>query len=202
METIVLFADSKSIYKTLNCDVYDVERNALTCKSEMACVYHPPCRTWGRLRGLAKEHPGEHLLAVWSILRIWRYGGVLEHPAGSKLWSLMDLPLPGSGIDSKGGYSVSIDQHWFGHVCKKNTWLYIKGVDNASLPACPMNFNVITHCISSTRSNSRLREVSKNKRSYTPVKLAEWLIEIVELINYNNQKHVMQHKNAKTCCKT
>lgn len=184
--TIVLFAQLKSTYKELDCDVYDVERNALTCCDQVAAIYHPPCRSWARLRGLAKFHAGEHLLAVWSIMRIWRYGGVLEHPAGSKLWELMKLPLPGSKPDIHGGFSISLDQSWFGHKCKKNTWVYIKGLDINEIPDYSLNFNVITHCISSTKSNSGLKEVSKDWREKTPVEFAKWLIKIVETINSKN----------------
>lgn len=184
---VVLFTQVKSTYHKLDCDCFDIERNALTCNRLEAAIYHPPCRTWARLRGLCNNEPGEHLLAVWSIIRIWRYGGVLEHPAGSKLWKLMQLPLPGSGVDSKGGFSLSIDQFWFGHKCKKNTWLYIRGCDPGQIPAYPLNFDLIQHCISSTGKKSQLKEVSKKWREKTPVALAQWLIELILIINKNNK---------------
>lgn len=183
-KTVVLFAQADSTYKELDCDVYDIERNALSCKSKKACIYHPPCRTWGRLRSFANVHPGEHLLAVWSILRIWRYGGVLEHPAGSKLWNIMSLAKPGQGLDNRGGYSISIDQSWFGHPCKKNTWLYIKGCTISEIPAFPLRFDLIQYCISSNSKKTGLKEVSKKWREKTPVELANYLIRITEIINY------------------
>lgn len=185
-ETVVLFAQVQSTYKELNCDVYDIERNALTCTRLEAAIYHPPCRTWGRLYKLSNWVAGEHWLAVWSVVRIWKYGGVLEHPAGSKLWKLMRLPLPVSGTDIRGGFSISIDQFWFGHKCKKNTWIYIKGCELNDIPVIPLNFNLITHCISSTSSRSGLLEVSKKWREKTPVELAKWLIQITKIINSKN----------------
>lgn len=184
----VLFCEEKTIYSKLGCDTYNKERNALTCKSAEPCIYHPPCRTWGRLRKLCGNYPGEHLLAVWSIFRIWRYGGVLEHPAGSKLWKLLNLPLPGSGVDSRGGFSLSIDQHWFGHPCKKNTWLYIKGINQSEIPEYEIPFTYVTHCISSTNKSIGMKEVSKNWRNRTPEKLASFMIQIILTIKNKETK--------------
>lgn len=179
----ILFCDNDSIYKQLDCNVYDINRDALTCNSSLACVYHPPCRSWGRLRHFSGFHPGEHLLSVWSILRIWKYGGILEHPAGSKLWNLLSLPLPGKSYDLHKGFSVSINQSWFGHKCTKNTWLYICGINISELPSMPLNFNLITHSISSKKSNSGLIEIRKKDRSKTPVELANYLISTINIIN-------------------
>jgi len=50
----VLFARADSIYKQLDCDVWDQERDALRWPGGASIVAHPPCRSWGRLRKLAK----------------------------------------------------------------------------------------------------------------------------------------------------
>jgi hypothetical protein len=167
----------------LKCEVYDIERNALTCKVKKACIYHPPCRTWGRLRKQTILHPGEHLLSVWSILRIWKYGGVLEHPAGSTLWKLMKLPIPGTKPDIHNGFSVSLDQSWFGHKCKKNTWVYICGCSLGEIPQLELSLDLVTHKIGNSKKNSGLKELDKAKFSQTPVKFAKWLIETTNIIN-------------------
>ncbi len=45
----VLFARSDSIYKTLDgCDVWDIERNALSWPGGNPVVAHPPCQRWGK----------------------------------------------------------------------------------------------------------------------------------------------------------
>lgn len=183
----VLFTQTKSTYLDLGCDCYDLQRNALSIKSKQPAIYHPPCRAWSRMRRFAKAPVGERFLAIWSISRIRRYGGIVEQPAGSKLWEFMNLPLPGSGYDFFGGFSISVDQHWFGHLARKNTWLYIRGCTLSDLPPYPMNFNLITHCLNSSLKSNRLKEIAKNKRSYTPILFAEWLIEIVNIIK--NQNH-------------
>lgn len=184
MQIPVLFVNQSTNYENFNTDLYDINRNALSIVNDCAAVYHPPCRSWGRLRSFANFSPGEHWLAVWSVIRIRRFGGVLEHPAGSKLWNFMCLPRPGAGYDSFGGFSVKINQHDFGFECEKNTWLYIVGIDVNLLPAFPLNFDAVTHIISSCKLENGKREISKNKRAATTIMLCSYLLQISEIINY------------------
>jgi hypothetical protein len=183
----VLFTQKNSNYLSLGCDCYDIQRNALSIKSREPAIYHPPCRAWSRMRAFSQVPVGERFLAIWSISRVRRYGGVVEQPAGSFLWRFLNLPLPGLKSDIFGGFSISVDQHWFGHQAKKNTWLYIKGCTLNDLPPYPMNLDCITHCLNSSSKTSKLKELAKNKRSYTPILFAEYLIKIVNIIK--NQNH-------------
>ena len=185
----VLFTQIKSTYLNLGCDCFDIHRNALSIKSKCPAIYHPPCRAWSRMRTFSKVPVGERFLAIWSISRVRRFGGIVEQPAGSKLWDFLNLPMPGSGYDIFGGFSISLDQHWFGHKAKKNTWLYIKGCYLNDLPPYPLNFDCVTHCLNSSLKTSKLKELSKNKRSYTPILFAEWLIEVIEIIK--NQTYTL-----------
>jgi len=93
MRTVaVLFADRDSIYKTLpGVDVYDVDRDARTFPGGMPVVAHPPCRLWGNVwanhpNPLQKPDPQEKDLALFAVDAVRRCGGVLEHPASSRLW--------------------------------------------------------------------------------------------------------------------
>lgn len=105
----VLFARQDSIYKTLpDCDVWDIERDALKWTGGNPIVAHPPCRAWGQLSHFAKPRDGEKELAVWAVDQIRTWGGVLEHPARSKLWPALKLPLPGRRDDFEG---FSVRQH-------------------------------------------------------------------------------------------
>lgn len=191
MQIPVLFVDKKTNYSHYNTDLYDIRRNAISIVENCAALYHPPCRTWGRLRQFTKFYPGEHWLAVWSIIRIRKFGGVLEHPAGSSLWKFMCLPLPGAGYDVFGGFSVKINQSDFGFKCEKNTWLYIVGCKLKDLPAQELNFSSITHTISSSKKNTGKRELSKSKRAQTTDKLASYLLQIVEIINYKKLSNLL-----------
>ena len=179
----VYFVAKNSYYRLLpDLDLFDLQRNALSTISNAPAIYHPPCRSWGRLRQFAKTPSGEHWLAVWAILRIWRYGGVLEHPAGSKLWSFMKLARPGQRYDFHGGFSVSLNQSWFGYPAKKNTWLYIVGCEISDLPEMPLCFNAITKTVSGSKNRNVLKELSHSERSRTTLQFNEYLVAVLNTI--------------------
>ncbi len=172
----VLFARADSVYKTLvGADVYDIERNAKTWTGGCAVVAHPPCRAWGRLRYFAKPRKGERGLAIWAVRQVRTWGGVLEHPAGSRLWLKAGLPLPGSR-DRFGGWTLPVHQHWWGHRAEKATWLYIVGCEPVDLPAMPLVLGEPTHVVQSSKSGRP--HITKAEREHTPPQLAEWLCDL------------------------
>lgn len=180
-----LFVRSDSIYKNLNIDCYDINRDATSFSQSNAVICHPPCRAWGKLSAFAQPRVGEKELAIYSINLIRRVGGVLEHPSGSQLWNHMKLPL-GNQTDSYGGYTISINQSWFGHKAEKKTLLYICGCSRSSLPEIPISFDLVEYVVSSKirKGAPGFRpEISKSEREATPIKLALWLIEVAELCN-------------------
>lgn len=176
----VLFARQDSVYKTMpNTDVYDISRDARTWTGNTPVIAHPPCRAWGRLRTFANPRPDEKQLAVFAVDQVRRCGGCLEHPASSTLWSNQALPLPGQGRDDWGGWTMPVDQNWFGHRAQKATWLYIVGIDPNRLPPYPLTLGLATHVIGTPRPgpNGRKRpEITKAEREHTPREFAEWLL--------------------------
>lgn len=129
----VLYCTPSSIYKALAIECFDQYRDARTYRGWLPVVAHPPCRSWARLRHLAKPVPWERDLGIHAVRQVRRCGGVLEHPAGSLLWSALPefgsypLPLVGDGVDAFGGQTFSVYQSEFGHVARKHTWLYVVG---------------------------------------------------------------------------
>ena len=176
----VLFVRRDSVYKQLGVDCWDVDRDARLFTGINPVIAHPPCRAWGQLSHFAKPLPGEKELALFAIDVIRRNGGVLEHPRASKLWPHY-LPYPGE-YDEYGGYSISVDQFWWGHKARKRTLLYIVGCPKRKLPLIPLRFDAIEYVVSSsTRTKRReIREISKSDRERTPVKFAKWLIEVAK----------------------
>jgi hypothetical protein len=168
----VLYARRTSVYKTLHADVYDEDRDARTWHRLAPVVAHPPCRSWGRLAVMAKPIPGELELAIHAVRQVQRCGGVLEHPAWSALWTVAFLPLPGRGFDAHGGWTLSVDQSWWGHRAAKPTWLYIVGVSPNELP--PMPFHLGT-------APGRIEMMGKAEREATPPAFAAWLLDVVRL---------------------
>lgn len=177
----VLFVQSNSIYKSLNVDCWDKGRDARNYIGTNPIIAHPPCRSWGKLSHFSKHPDDEPGLALYAISLIHKNGGVLEHPRGSRLFPTY-LPFPGKK-DAFGGFTISIDQFWFGHKAKKNTFIYICGTTLNDLPALPLRFDAIEHVInsSSRKKYCNIKEVSKFERSATPLNLAFWLIEVALL---------------------
>lgn len=180
----VLFARTDSIYKTLSdVDVWDAPRDARTWSGGSSVVAHPPCRGWGRLAHMAKPRFDERALAVYAVDQVRRFGGVLEHPAFSKLWSACELPAPGKR-DAFGGWTLPIHQHWWGHRAEKATWLYIVGCPPADIPEMPLVLGK-AHFVVGTSGRrkdgtrtGRTREIKKAEREHTPIELAKWLVEL------------------------
>jgi hypothetical protein len=181
MTMAVLFARADSIYKTLpGCDVWDAERDARNWPGGAPVVAHPPCRAWGQFAMFAKPREDERALAPWAIEQIRANGGVLEHPAGSKLWRELNLPEPGKGRDEFGGWSMGVHQHWFGHRAEKRTKLYIVGCGPLDVPVVPLRLDYPTHVIGDVgRAGKGNRpEVSKAEREHTPPEFARWLVDL------------------------
>lgn len=177
----ILFARQDSHYKTIpGLDVYDIDRDARTWTGGCPVVAHPPCRAWGRLRAFARPRCDEKDLARWAISQVRLWGGVLEHPAGSGLWVDQHLPRPGELWDEFGGFSIEVQQWWWGHRAEKKTWLYICGTKN--LPEIPQPVGGPTHVIANA-SRKRLGDpgyrpwCTKREREATPPAFAAWLVE-------------------------
>lgn len=182
MRTVaVLFARADSVYKTLNaCDVYDAERDARTYTGSAPVVAHPPCRAWGQLAHMAKPRPDEKALALFAVDAVRRCGGVLEHPAGSKLWPVAGLPEK-SERDQWGGWTFQCSQYWWGHRAEKKTKLYIVGAGLHELPPVPFKVGRPEFVIGDSgraSKGTKSPEVSKAEREHTPIDFAHWLVEL------------------------
>lgn len=164
----VLFARHDSCYTDLAADVWDMRRDARNYVGANPVVCHPPCRGWGRLRKLAKPRPDEKALALFAVKQVRRCGGVLEHPWGSTLWPAAGLPHPGM-VDAWGGWTLLIDQGWWGHPAPKPTYLYIVGIERDAIGELPVQLH---------RAAGRTLDLSPADRERTPPRLAAWLVDL------------------------
>jgi hypothetical protein len=130
-------------------------------------------------------------LAPLAVAAVRRFGGVLEHPAGSTLWDYCGLPVPGELSDAFGGRSFEVCQCDWGHPARKRTWLYVVGA--RSLPLRPGSREP-THWISGGRGRKGkkskttpvppgIKVCSAQQRRRTPVAFAEWLISLAASAN-------------------
>jgi hypothetical protein len=120
----------------------------------------------------------EKILAIKAITWVRQWGGIVEHPECSKLWQTAGVHLPGKQ-DSFGGYTLSINQSWFGHRAQKRTLLYIVGCSQVNLPPIPISFDAIERVVRRNRAtkNPTLKHISRWERDATPEALAVWLVE-------------------------
>lgn len=134
------------------------------------------------MRHCAKPRVGEKDLALLAIQHVRRWGGVLEHPQLSTLWKVAGLPEPGQR-DEFGGWTLIVDQHWFGHRARKRTRLYIVGCEPTDIPTMPMVLGEATHTVGlwSGRDKAKARpSISKPEFEATPPQFAAWLVELAK----------------------
>jgi hypothetical protein len=179
-DVAVLYVDPLGPYPNLVRHWYDADRDARTYPGPLPVVAHPPCGPWSSLRTLSKETTKD--LAPHAVYIVQRFGGVLEHPRGSKLFETMGLPLPGDLPDVHGGVTFEVCQCDWGHVARKRTWLYVVGA--RSFPASPPPREP-THWASGVHTAGArgkpppgIKICSAQQRRRTPVAFAEWLIEV------------------------
>jgi len=177
----VLFARNDSRYKDFDMyDVYDIHRDARAFCKKMPVIAHPPCRAWGQLSHMANPREGEKQLAYLALAQVRLNGGVLEHPASSRLFKEAELPV-GMFCDEFGGFTIEIDQFDFGHVAHKQTKLYICGIGFNDLPPTPSKNTALTD--RSICGNVKgTKRCTQYQREYTPDALINWMTEICRKI--------------------
>ena len=192
MTYVALFVRDDSAYKNREgWDAYDAARDALSYSGLFPVVCHPPCRAWGRLSHMAHNvREGEAELALWSIDKIRQNGGILEHPAGSRLFGKY-IPDVGEK-DEYGGFTILIDQYDFGHVAHKKTKLYICGIKQQELPSLPPKDDTIHYCEKGKRRSicgnvKGTTRCTQYQREYTPEKLIDYFENVVDLIILQKQ---------------
>lgn len=173
----VLYTRKNSIYKQLNQDCYDIDRDARSYTGSNPLICHPPCRAWGNLQQFAKPRPDEKQLAIHAITMVRLHGGIVEHPRNSQLWKTMQIKLDGK-LDKYSGWTLYLEQHWFGHRAKKPTILYIVGILPKDIPPYPIKLD---------NYYNGINNMGQPERQTTPNLFATWLIQTTEIIKQKKQ---------------
>lgn len=163
---------SNSIYKTMpGVDAYDKARDVRAFPGGMPVVAHPPCRAWSAYTShQAKPEPGEAELGLLCADWLREWGGVLEHPAHSRLFEAARLPGPGKRAGEL--FTVPVLQAWWGYPMRKETWLCFSRVDIMQL-----DFPYSEHDSRAGIGDRRRQQVmSKNQRAATVEPMARWLV--------------------------
>ncbi len=196
-----LYVDPRGPYPSMsNVDAWDATRDATTYAGPWPIVAHPACGPWGRLRHLYRGSEGGPELALIAIDQVRKWGGVFEHPKGSKVFGDASqpytLPPPDAPADAWGGYTVRVHQCEWGHVARKTTWLYLVGVPREALEAPPYPGRAPTHWVSGGRKIRRadcrggsggvvpagIKACSAEQRRRTPPAFAAYLVRLAHAV--------------------
>lgn len=140
-----LFVDACGCYAgRADVDAWPEARDARLYRGPWPVVAHPPCQRWGRFWHGSTRKPHQFRLGedagcfASALTAVRNYGGVLEHPAGSRAWEYFGLRKPRAGegwiqADAFGGWTCQIDQKHYGHSAPKPTWLYVAHTARPSL---------------------------------------------------------------------
>lgn len=191
-----LYVQSDGCYANLpGVDAWGVERDARTYAGPHPVVAHPPCERWGRYWHGGPAAPNTRKLGdddgcfAASLASVRRWGGVLEHPAGSHAWTHFHLARPpreGGWIsaDFQGGWTCCVDQGRYGHRASKATWLYAHGVDLPSLQWGAAGNRLDLTGAEDDEARRRLiktgvcQRLSKRQRAATPIPFRDLLLAI------------------------
>lgn len=183
-DVAALFVDPRGPYPELVAEWFDERRDARTYAGPHPVVAHPPCGPWGVMKHLCTGQ--DALLGPVGVHMVRTWGGVLEHPRGSRLFRHCGLPHPGELPDCFGGIAFEVQQVDWGHVARKRTWLYVVGAPLGIYPPRPPKGEP-THWIGcSRRSTSRqgspvppgIKVCSPRQARRTPPDFARWLLAL------------------------
>lgn len=199
-----LFVQTNGTYFGLSgVDPWDEKRDARRYDGPYPVVAHPPCSRWCRLAGLVEKRWG-HMRGddggcfASALDSVRRFGGVLEHPAYSDAWAFHDLtpPITGGGwttADFLGGWTCYVEQGRYGHLAKKASWLYAKGIDLPSLRWGHVAYQdvkaLVSWCGNRVRRDERRPRLSKRSASATPTEFRDALIAMAETASMRQTVH-------------
>lgn len=169
-------------------DPWDEERDARLYPGPHPVVAHPPCSRWSMLAPLIQSRYGYRIgddggcfASALSTVRKW--GGVLEHPAGSRAWSKFQLPRPLDAGWSRTlfdpGWVCEVSQAAYGHRAAKKTWLYcISESEPQNLDWSRPTPSALVSFLTNHRARLGLPRLSKREASATPPAFRDVLLEI------------------------
>lgn len=181
-----LYVDPRGPYSAMSgVDCWDEARDARLYEGPHPIVAHPSCGPWGKMRHLCTQQ--DPSCGLHAIRQVHMCGGVVEHPAFSRLWDYVGLPKPGEVPDHRGGRTYEVCQVDWGHVARKRTWLYVVGVDQRYVlrrlrERC--GTGVATKCISrdARRQSSRLKRATPLECLRTPQPFADFLVALARRV--------------------
>jgi hypothetical protein len=148
-----LFVEPTGVYSTLDVDMWPLARDGRLYAGPHPVVAHPPCQLWVNMAAVNWNRYGKQRPAWYpggtdggcfasALASVRKYGGVLEHPAGSHAWEHCGLMRPNLHLPCWEPYRHPLAQlfgvsalEWvcevwqsaYGHKARKRTWLLYCG---------------------------------------------------------------------------
>lgn len=187
-----LFVEADGVYLGLpGVELWPEDRDARTYAGPWPVIAHPPCSAWCRMAPVNQVRYGIPIGAddgcfSAALAAVRRWGGVLEHPAGSLAWLEHRLPWPavnsGWQRDFEGGWCCYVEQGNYGHRARKPTWLYAVADDLPPLrwgrAKCPQAW-VSTDRPRNVLAAMGIDQLSKSEAKRTPPAFRDVLLTIV-----------------------
>jgi len=182
-------------------DAWDEERDARKYAGPWPVVAHPPCDRWCAMAPVNQARYGHKVgddggCFAAALAAVRRWGGVLEHPAGSIAWRefLLPVPIPGWCVSSEEALGLKgltpwvceIAQRNYGHRARKRTWLYAALPRNVVPPSLiwgdgpPPEGWISTDRPRAELAAKGIAQLSKREAKATPPAFADLLISIAE----------------------
>lgn len=119
-------------------DPWDEGRDARFYNGPHPVIAHPPCQRWGKMyagspsviakTGVRKKLGDDGGCFEAALNAARKYGGIVEHPWGSKAWAHFGINPPDrkggwTKADEFGGMTCCVEQGRYGHYARKPTLL-------------------------------------------------------------------------------
>lgn len=171
----VLCCAPDSVYHSLpGVECFNASRDVRSFTGGVPVVAHPVCAPWSAYCA-HQWKPIEGIKDLGPLCVHWlrKCGGVLEHPAHSRLFEHCNLPRPGESKD--GLWTIEVSQAWWGYSMLKRTWLVFSGLEPAEvMPTIPSRKH---NPRSGEGDRRRQQRMSKHQRAATVPTMARWLVE-------------------------
>jgi hypothetical protein len=187
MVAALFVADDGPYINLPDVDAWPRKRDAMLYTGPHPVVAHPPCSRWCKLAPVNQSRYGQKIGSdggafAFALEAVRKWGGVLEHPAGSLAWPAFGLTDPVRGGWQRslfcGGWVCEVSQCAYGHRAEKLTWLYYFG--KAEPPSLRWDRPEPSHVVSqlSNHGGRDLPRLSSKEASATPPAFREALIAI------------------------